>query len=120
MATISASGAPDIVPVTFALVDDTVYTAVDHKAKTTRDLTRLANIRADERVTLLVDEYNEDWSKLWWCRLRGNAQVALEGKAFETGIETLTAKYEHYRRTRLRGPVIVISVTETTGWAALG
>jgi PPOX class probable F420-dependent enzyme len=118
MATLGAAGAPDLVPITFAPVGDLIYTAVDHKAKTTRDLVRLENIRRDPRVTLLVDEYNDDWSKLWWCRLRGTAQVAEAGEAFEAGIAALTERYDQYRRTRLRGPVIVIAVQDSTGWGA--
>ena len=106
---------------TFAFVgDDTIYTAIDHKPKTTRSLRRLSNIERDPRVTVLVDRYDEDWAKLWWCRLRGTATVAEEGSTdFLKGVEALTAKYEAYQRTRVRGPVIVIAVTDGIGWTAL-
>jgi PPOX class probable F420-dependent enzyme len=99
---------------------DVLYTAVDHKPKRTRELRRLANIRNDPRVGVLVDRYDDDWSKLWWCRLRGEAEVVTDGPEFDRGVEALTEKYDHYRRTRVRGPVIVIRISEWTGWAALG
>ena len=121
LATIAPDGQPDLVPITFALVDpDTICTAVDHKPKTTRELRRLANIERDGRVTLLVDRYEDaEWSKLWWCRLRGTARIVEDGPAFDLAIQALTAKYEQYRRTRLQGPVIEIAVTGATGWTAV-
>jgi PPOX class probable F420-dependent enzyme len=120
LATIGARGSPDLVPVTFALVDRTLYSAVDHKPKRTRELARLANIERDPRVTLLADRYDDTWSKLWWVRLRGDASTEHDGADFEAGIEALTAKYEPYQRTRLRGPLIVVRVTSVLGWSAVG
>jgi PPOX class probable F420-dependent enzyme len=120
LATVSSDGRPDLVPITFALVDSILYTGVDHKPKRSRDLVRLANIGRDPRVTVLVDHYDENWSKLWWCRLRGEASVVAEGADFQRGVEALTEKYEPYQRTRLRGPLIVVRVTSTLGWSALG
>ena len=75
LATLDGDGRPHLVPITFVLSGDELFTAVDHKPKTTRALKRLANIRHDPRVTVLVHSYDEDWAKLWWCRLRGEARV---------------------------------------------
>ena len=55
-------------PVTFAVYGDLVCFAVDHKPKSTRDLRRLRNIRANDQVSVLVDDYADDWSRLWWVR----------------------------------------------------
>jgi len=64
------------VPVVFAVVFDTVYSAVDAKPKSTTDLRRLANVRANPRVSLLADEYaDDDWGTLWWARADGAARV---------------------------------------------
>ena len=66
---------------TFALVDDVMYTAVDHKPKRTTELKRLENVRATPEVSVLVDEYDDaDWAALWWVRLRGLARVVEEGR----------------------------------------
>ena len=51
-----------------------LYSAVDHKPKRSRALQRLENIAANPAVSLLVDDYAEDWSKLWWVRADGTAQ----------------------------------------------
>jgi len=101
--------------VTFVLHGDTVYTAVDHKPKTTQRLKRLANIRRDARVAVLVDDYDEDWTRLWWCRLRGLARVTEEA---DEARRLLGAKYEQYRGKLPSGPVIALTVDEWTGWSA--
>jgi PPOX class probable F420-dependent enzyme len=105
------------VPITFALDGDTLYTAVDHKPKRTRALQRLANIRGDRRVTVLVNHYADDWDELWWCRLEGDAAVD-EGAGLERARELLRAKYEQYRDRPPEGPAIVVAVTARTGWRA--
>jgi len=75
LATVTPNRMPHLVPVMFALVDDFLYTAVDDKPKTTVALQRLANIDATGRASLLVGEYTEDWTTLWWVRVDGSAQV---------------------------------------------
>jgi PPOX class probable F420-dependent enzyme len=109
-----------IVPITFALLGDVVVTAVDHKPKRTRRLRRIANIERDHDVTVLVDHYDDDWTKLWWCRLSGTARVVYQGDEFERAIDALVARYEQYDEARPRGPVIRIAVTGWAGWASSG
>ena len=118
LATIEPDGSVHLVPCTFALEADTVYSAVDHKPKTTRRLRRLRNIERDHRVTLLVDHYADDWAQLWWIRLHGEAAVAGAGPALEEAIELLAAKYPQYRERPPEGPAIVIRVTGWRGWSA--
>ena len=71
LATVGADGRPHLVPIAFACVDDVVWSAVDDKPKRTRALRRLDNVRANPRVALLADHYDEDWSALWWVRADG-------------------------------------------------
>jgi PPOX class probable F420-dependent enzyme len=110
-------GGIDLVPCTFALVDEhTIVTAVDHKPKRTAKLQRLENIRRNPSVTVLVDHYDDDWSTLWWVRARGDALIVDE---VEPGfVEALVAKYDQYRDRPPAGPAIVIQITELTGWSA--
>src|SRR3954466_3165369 len=76
LATVTKTGRTDLVPITFALDEDRLVTAIDHKPKTTTQLKRLENIRTTPEVSVLVDEYDdEDWSQLWWVRLRGLATI---------------------------------------------
>lgn len=104
---------------TFTLVDDVMYTAVDHKPKRTTELKRLENVRATPEVSILVDEYDDrDWSTLWWVRLRGLARVVEEGPEYEQGIDALVAKYEQYRSTRPSGPAMVVELIRWQWWSA--
>ncbi len=119
LATVTGDGRPRIVPVVFALVDEAVYSAVDHKPKSTRRLGRLADIRATGIASVLVDRYAEDWSTLWWVRADGPAQVldadTVDGRH---GIDALVAKYLQYADVRPLGPVIRIDVAHWSAWHA--
>lgn len=119
LGTLSKTGRVDLVPITFAIVDDVLYTAVDHKPKRTTELQRLENVRAAPEVSVLVDEYDDqDWSTLWWVRLRGLARVVDSGPEHERGIDALVEKYEQYRSTRPSGPAIVVELIRWQWWSA--
>ena len=118
LATVRPDGAPHLVPVTFALLDDDrVVTAVDAKPKTTTALRRLDNVRAHPAVSLLVDHYADDWATLWWVRADGVATVldVDEGRA---GLDALTAKYPQYQENPPPGPVLRVDVTRWVSWSA--
>ena len=119
LATQNRSGLIDLVPITFAFVDnDTIVTVVDHKPKRTTRLRRLDNIRTHPHVTVLVDHYADDWSRLWWVRLRGTA--AVDEDPDDALLVPLVAKYQQYRDVRPAGPAIVIAVYDIAGWSAQG
>jgi PPOX class probable F420-dependent enzyme len=117
LATADARGVPHIVPVTFALDGDELFTAVDHKPKRTRALKRLANVAENPRVALLVDEYGDDWSRLWWARADGTARVE---ESHDRAVRLLAERYEQYRERPPEGPVIVVAVERWSGWSASG
>jgi PPOX class probable F420-dependent enzyme len=106
-----------VVPIVFALSGDRVWTAVDHKPKRTRALQRIANARANPRVSLLADHYDEDWSQLWWVRADGMARV-LEPHEAPRGMALLADRYPIYRTQPPAGPVIEIAVSHWAGWCA--
>ncbi|GAB3449457.1 TIGR03668 family PPOX class F420-dependent oxidoreductase [Actinophytocola sediminis] len=115
----SADGEPHLVPVTFAAVADTVVIAVDHKPKTTTNLKRLRNISATGRVSLLVDEYDDhDWSRLWWVRVDGVAQVVEDEPERSRLADRLGEKYQQYRQRPPTGAVIRVAVQTVRGWSA--
>ena len=119
LATIRADGRVDLVPITLAFDDQVVVTAIDHKKKSTTELKRLDNIRQFPEVTLLVDHYNDqDWTHLWWVRIRGRAKVHQAGSEYERALDLLSDRYPQYVETRPKGAVIVIDRTELTGWKA--
>jgi PPOX class probable F420-dependent enzyme len=117
LATSGSDGRPHLVPVTFAVDGDLIYTAVDHKPKTTGNLRRLRNIRENSRVALLADYYSEDWDALWWVRVDGRASIIEHEAAMRHQLDVLAERYEQYEHARPAGPVIVIQAERWTGWA---
>lgn len=80
--TLAADGRPRPVPIAYAFRDSAdglvVYSALDEKRKSLadpRDLARVRDIGARPRVALLIDRWDEDWTRLAWLRLEGMATV---------------------------------------------
>ena len=118
LATIDPDGRPHLVPIVFAIEGETLYSAVDRKRKRSTTLQRIENARARPDVTILVDHYDEDWSRLWWIRLRGRARVLDDGEEREHALALLVAKYPQYVAERPEGPVLAVDVTEIREWSA--
>ena len=118
LATIGPDGAPHLVPVTFAVEGDTIVTAVDAKPKRGGRLRRLANVSANPRVALLVDEYDNDWDRLWWARADGVARIAGAGAEQDSAFALLRERYPQYASVALVGPVVVVAVLRWSGWSA--
>jgi PPOX class probable F420-dependent enzyme len=122
MATVGPGGTPHLVPIVFALLGEhTLVTAVDHKRKRTLALRRLRNISQNPAVSLLVDEYGDDWDQLWWARADGLARVVtpdMEPELRIEAIDTLVARYVQYAHWRPSGDLIVVDVQRWSGWRA--
>ncbi|MEV5576170.1 TIGR03668 family PPOX class F420-dependent oxidoreductase [Spirillospora sp. NPDC052269] len=120
LATVSseAGGRPHLVPITFAVSAGSVFTAVDHKPKTTRDLRRLENLRANPHASVLADHYEDDWDRLWWVRADGHAHVITDPDAMAVPLDLLAARYPRYRERRPDGPVIEVVIDHVVGWTA--
>lgn len=120
LATVAPDGQPHLVPCCFALSGDTLYSAVDGKPKSTRALRRLENIRANARVALLVDFYNDEWDELWWVRVDANGRVISADddarSEFDLAVELLSSKYEQYRVDAPAGPVVALDIVQWRGW----
>lgn len=120
LATVGAERHPHIVPVCFALEGDIAYTAVDHKPKRSTRLRRIDNLMATAQACLMVDEYSEDWSTLWWVRLDGHGRVADDPDEVSRALRALGTKYVQYAEQPPTGPVLAMDVTRWSGWSAKG
>lgn len=128
LATVSPDGRPHVVPFTFALGSlargagpgpgDHIYSAVDAKPKSSTDLRRLRNIRANPRVAVLADHYEDDWDGLWWVRADGQAAILDDPATMAPALALLAGRYPQYREHPPAGPVISIHVDRWTGWTA--
>jgi PPOX class probable F420-dependent enzyme len=107
--------------VCFAVGGDVLVTAVDAKPKKdlSRPLRRVRNIGENPRVALVVDEYDEDWSRLRWVMVEGRATILRGGAEHAAALEVLMAKYVQYRSMRLAetaGAVITIAPDRILHW----
>jgi PPOX class probable F420-dependent enzyme len=118
LSTVRPDGSPHLVPIVFALDGETLAFAVDDKPKTTRELRRLANIRADPRVSVLVDHYEEDWAAVWWVRVYGRSRVVDAGPAFDRIVALLAEKYPQYAADPPPGPAVLIEVETWRWWSS--
>jgi PPOX class probable F420-dependent enzyme len=98
------------------LETDTLYSAIDAKPKTTFNLRRLQNISSNGAASLLVDHYEEDWTKLWWVRVDGMGRTVDDNVERQRAIDLLAAKYEQYRDTPPPGPVLAIAIERWRMW----
>ena len=118
LATADAGGVPHLVPITFAVAGGRIVTAVDAKPKRGGPLRRIANITVNPRVSVLVDRYDADWTRLWWARADGVARVVIGGAEFVDSLARLRERYPQYRAVGIVGPVIVLQVDRWSGWSA--
>jgi PPOX class probable F420-dependent enzyme len=118
LATVDAAGRPRVQPCCFALVGDVVYSAVDAKPKRSMRLARLDDIAVNPAVALVVDHYEDDWSKLWWVRLSGRARLVEGGPEWERAVAQLVAKYPQYRANPPTGTVIAVAVERWASWSS--
>jgi PPOX class probable F420-dependent enzyme len=121
-ASADARGAPHVLPVCFALLGDSVYFTIDEKPKRSGAprLKRLRNIAVNPRVALVVDRYEEDWTRLGWVMLRGHAEVLDAGEEHHAAQRALRERYAQYRTMHLEAlPVVAIRIERVSAWGNL-
>ena len=124
LATAGADGAPHVIPVCYALDDDALYFVADAKPKRrpARALKRLVNLRANPRAALVVDDWDEDWTRLAWVLVRGPATFVEGDGPHLHALALLRARYPQYRvmplDDRLAHPIVRIAPLSVTAWRA--
>lgn len=118
LATLRDDGSPHLVPIVFAVSRERIVTAIDAKRKRSNTQRRIQNIHADPRVSFLAQHYDDDWSRLWWVRIDGRAEVHYDGTEYTEALAALRRRYEQYAATALEGPVIVIDPVRFVSWNA--
>lgn len=122
LATADRNGAPHVLPVGYALEGNALYIAIDDKPKRTsgRKLKRLQNIIENPRVAVVVDRYDEDWSRLGWVMLRGYAEILDDGDEHDNAQALLRARYPQLAGMQIAGyPVIAVRIERVTSWGNL-
>ncbi len=123
LATADAAGTPHVIPFCFALVDDTLYFVVDSKPKRQKGLAikRMRNIAENPAVAVVVDDYDDDWTRLAYVLVRGRATVVGDDAVRSRALDALRDKYPQYRTMALDGPdhpVVAITAEGAHFWRA--
>jgi PPOX class probable F420-dependent enzyme len=112
-------GRPRVLPVTYALADDAVWSAIDSKPKRVAEPARVRWLRERPEAALVVDRYSDDWDELAWVQLLGSVAVLdVDDGAAAPGLEALTGKYGQYVSEPPPGPVLRLEVERALSWRA--
>jgi PPOX class probable F420-dependent enzyme len=110
---------PRVLPVTFAVAGGAVWSAIDEKPKRSAQPARLRHLRRRPEAALLVDVYNDDWTRLAWVQLLGRIEV-LPVESEPEAMEALARKYAPYAERTPPGPLLKLSVERTRQWRSDG
>ena len=122
LATADPSGQPHVIPIVFAIDDHKFYTPLDAKPKRVAltELKRVRNLIANPQIAIVVDEYDEDWTRLGWVLVKGRGEIVERGEAHAAGVRLLQSKYPQYNVMPLVDrPLIVMTPLGVTSWGAL-
>ncbi len=122
LATADRNGVPHVVPVCFAVYDGNLYITIDEKPKQPgRLLKRLRNLAQNPYAAVIVDQYEEDWSRLGWLMLRGPTEILPSGPEHDAAQALLRSRYPQYAAMSLgKLPVIALRIERATAWGNLG
>ena len=112
LATIDARGRPHLLPIGFAIKEGRILSAVDEKPKGGGRLARLRHIEDHPTVTVTFDRWDEDWTKLGWVMVRGQATIESRG----TGFDAFRARYPQYGAGEPSGEVIAVAPEDIVWW----
>jgi PPOX class probable F420-dependent enzyme len=121
LATADRAGAPHVVPVCFALDADALYITIDEKPKRPDvPLKRLRNIAENPAVAVVVDRYDDDWTRLGWVMLRGRAEILTSGDEHARAQALLRSRYPQLSGMQIASlPVIAVRLERVTSWGNL-
>ena len=120
LATADQHARPHVVPIVFVYEEPFLFTPIDAKPKSVddwHDLRRVRNIETNGRASVLVDVYNENWSKLAWVRMDGVAEILTTGEDHRHALNLLAGKYKQYEGLPLgEAPLIRIHIEQVSQW----
>ena len=120
LATSSLDGQPSVIPICYIFEGDSIYSPIDEKPKSVSpsSLKRVRNIKANPQVSIVVDDYSDDWSKLVYVLISGLAEI-IEPGAYEhaRAVTLLRDKYPQYCKMSIDDrPIIKIIPGRIKRW----
>ncbi|MGB7946209.1 MAG: TIGR03668 family PPOX class F420-dependent oxidoreductase [Candidatus Binatia bacterium] len=122
LGTVGIQRRPLVLPICFAFDGADFFSPIDEKPKrvSPRKLKRLQNIEANPQVSLVIDRYGEDWRKLAYVLVSGQARILLTGQKHRRAVNLLRKKYRQYRSMAIhQRPIIVIRPLSVKAWGKL-
>jgi len=123
LATVSGAGEPHNIPLCFWFDGARFYFVIDEKPKrkSGTEIKRMRNIADNPRVALVIDHYDEDWSRLAYVLIHGDARIVDDAAEYALAIQHLRHKYAQYHTMELtqeKNPAIRIEPTRVHAWGA--
>jgi PPOX class probable F420-dependent enzyme len=134
LATMGADGRPRLVPICYVVGEEAdalgrtlLYSPLDEKPKRSRDprqLQRVRDLLVLPAATVLVDRWDEDWTRLGWIRCYGVGElIEPEPRELEehaAAIAALRRKYPQYEVQDLeKRPMLRIRIDRVVSWGNL-
>jgi PPOX class probable F420-dependent enzyme len=115
LATVDLECKPHLIPVVFVFDNECYFIPIDEKTKRSNP--------ENPNVASLIDEYNEDWRKLYFVMIQGKASI-IGGKELEQNEQALlekahkllSSKYVQYQETGIGEYVIMIVPQKVITW----
>ena len=110
---------PRVLPVTFAIACDSLWTAIDQKPKR-HPPARVRYLRRRPEAALCADHYEHDWSRLAWVQAIGSVELVEVGPGHPelSALDALRAKYRPYVDEPPEGPLIRLRPERVLCWRA--
>jgi PPOX class probable F420-dependent enzyme len=123
LATVDSENIPHVVPVVFVFDGEHYYVPIDEKTKKDKlgTLKRVKNIQKNPNIALLIDKYDEDWSKLLFVMIHGKASlIGKQGQERDAQLEKahklLYVKYHQYEKIGIGEMCIKIYPEKVITW----
>jgi len=113
IATLDPKGFPHVAPVCYASDESDIYVASDYGSRKT------TNLRINKKVSITIDEYDEDWTNLKGVHILGVAEIVESGPRFKKAKNLLEAKYPQYASLPIKEgetAIIRISPRKVVSW----
>jgi PPOX class probable F420-dependent enzyme len=117
LAYLDSDDRPRVLPITFVLLESAIWSAIDDKPKRTPEPARVRYLRRRSDAAVVVDVYDDDWSRLRWVQLTGTVEVVAADDG-ERALNALAAKYPQYAERRPPGPLLRLEIERVLCWRA--
>jgi PPOX class probable F420-dependent enzyme len=117
LALLDGDDRPRVLPVTFAVADGAIWSAIDEKPKRAPEPARVRWLRRRPGAALCVDAYSDDWDRLAWVQILGRVDVIVASEG-AVGLDALVARYRQYRERRPPGPLLRLEPERALQWRA--